>query len=94
MPSLRHWFSKKSRIWRRSIIALCCLVGIGLSLIPTVATAQGVQQGEDQVIREFSLPRPAAEPPVVRPPAAQPRRRESSGEAAPRRSRPAQPEAA
>lgn len=93
MFSLRHWFSKKSRIWRRTAIALCCLVGIGLSFLPTVATAQsGVQQGEDQIIREFSLPRPAAEPPVYRPPAAQPRRRNESSGAAPRRR--TQPEAA
>ncbi|MBD2088422.1 cellulose biosynthesis cyclic di-GMP-binding regulatory protein BcsB [Microcoleus sp. FACHB-1515] len=94
MVFLRHWFAQKSRLWRRSLIALCCLIGIGLSLLPTVATAQsGVQQGEDQVIREFSLPRPAAEPPVYRPPAAQPRRRsQSSGESTPRRR--TQPEAA
>ena len=85
---LRHWFSNGSRSilrrWRRSLIGLCCLIGIGLSLLPSVATAQdsgSVQQREDQVIREFTLPRPAAQPPVYRPrptaPAQSQRRSES-----------------
>jgi cellulose synthase operon protein B len=82
--------------WQKHLLIwVLCLVGIGtgVALIPTLAKAQsGVQQAEDQVIRQFSLPRPTAQPPVYRPRPAAPAR--SSSDSAPdQRSRSVSPEA-
>lgn len=61
----------KGRSWRtRSLIGALSLVLVGtsLSLMPSLVTAQtSVQQQENRVIREFTLPRQSAPAPVYRP---------------------------
>lgn len=61
---LYSWF----RRWRNSIlIMLFCLSCVGFSTVPALVRAQNasdVKQAEDQIIREFALPKAPAEPPV------------------------------
>lgn len=91
--------SSQRRSWRtRSLIGALSLtlLGTSLSLMPSLVTAQtSVQQQENQVIREFTLPRQSRPAPVYRPrqaPSAAPVRRPSQRGAAQRpATRPAAP---
>lgn len=85
-PARNRRFRLRSLGQNRLLVWLLCVlgIGVGLSLMPIAVKAQSsVQQNEDQVIRQFALPRPSAAPPVYRPRPAAPSRR--SVEAAPRR---------
>lgn len=95
--SHRHWLKKFNRFyrdlrrnvlwWRYPVIGLTCLACIGASLgiSTSLANAQSnsVRQQEEQLIRQFTLPRTPARAPVVRP---QPQRQPASTSAERRRS--------
>lgn len=100
LTSISFWLRK----WRIALfITLFCLGCVGFSAIPIQVRAQSatdIKQTEDQVIREFALPRVPERSPVYRPrPATQaapvrPQPRQAQPKATPRRAAPAAPAAA
>ncbi|MGJ3246066.1 MAG: cellulose biosynthesis cyclic di-GMP-binding regulatory protein BcsB [Elainellaceae cyanobacterium] len=67
-----HQRLRRFNAWQRYslILLLCVCVGMTLSLVPTTGLAQSddsLRQEENELIREFTLPRPSSPPPVYRP---------------------------